>query len=34
LKAIGTPRPELAETVDEMLEAIRARRSRNAAPGL
>ncbi len=34
LKAIGTPRPELEEPVDEMLEAIRARRSRDEAPGL
>jgi hypothetical protein len=34
LKAIGTPRPELAEAVDEMLEAILARRSRKQAPGL
>jgi predicted transcriptional regulator len=34
LKAVGTPRPELEEAVDEMMEAIRTRRSRNAAPGL
>jgi len=34
LKAIGTSRPELEEAVDEMMDAIRARRSRNAAPGL
>jgi hypothetical protein len=34
LKAIGTPRPELAEAVDEMMEAILARRSRKEAPGL
>ncbi len=34
LKAIGTPRPELEAAVDEMMEAIRARRSRSAAPGL
>ncbi len=34
LKAIGSPRPELAKAVDEMMEAIRARRSRNAAPSL
>ncbi len=34
LKAIGTPRPELEEDVDEMLDAIHARRSRSEAPGL
>lgn len=34
LKAIGTPRPELEEAVDEMMEAIRERRSRSEAPGL
>ena len=34
LKAIGTPRPELEEAVDEMMEAIRARRSRKEAPDL
>jgi hypothetical protein len=34
LKAIGTPRPELEETVDTMMDAIRALRSRNEAPGL
>jgi hypothetical protein len=34
LKAIGTPRPDLEETVDEMMEAIRERRSRSEAPGL
>jgi len=34
LKAIGTPRPELAEAVDEVMEAIRERRSRSEAPGL
>jgi len=34
LKAIGTPRPELEEAVDTMLDAIRTRRSRNEAPGL
>ena len=34
LKAIGTPRPELEEAVDTMLDAIRARRTRNEAPGL
>jgi len=34
LKAIGTPRPELEEAVDEMMDAIHARRSRNQAPRL
>lgn len=34
LKAIGTPRPELEEPVEEMMDAIRERRSRNEAPGL
>ncbi len=34
LKAIGTPRPELEESVDEMMDAIRARRSRSDAPRL
>jgi predicted transcriptional regulator len=34
LKAIGTPRPDLEEAVDEMVEAIRERRSRSEAPGL
>jgi len=34
LKAIGTPRPDLEEAVDEMMEAIRQRRSRSEAPGL
>jgi len=34
LKAIGTPRPDLEETVDEMMKAIRERRSRSEAPGL
>jgi hypothetical protein len=34
LKAIGTPRPELEEVVDKMMDAIRKRRSRNPAPGL
>jgi len=34
LKAIGTPRPDLEEAVDEMMEAIRERRSRSEAPGL
>jgi predicted transcriptional regulator len=34
LKAIGTPRPELEATTDEMLKAIRDRRSRNEAPDL
>ena len=34
LKAIGSPRPELEEAVDAMMDAIRARRSRNDAPGL
>ena len=34
LKAIGTPRPELDEALDQMMGAIRARRSRNEAPAL
>ena len=34
LKAIGTPRPDLEEAVDEMMEAIRQRRSRSEVPGL
>jgi hypothetical protein len=34
LKAIGTPRPELEQAATEMMNAIRARRSRNTAPGL
>jgi ABC-type transporter Mla subunit MlaD len=34
LKAIGTPRADLEEAVDEMMEAIRQRRSRSEAPGL
>jgi hypothetical protein len=34
LKAIGKPRPELEETADEMMDAIRARRSRSEAPEL
>jgi hypothetical protein len=34
LKAIGTPHPELEEAVDELMGAIRARRSRNEAPEL
>lgn len=34
LKAIGTPRRELEEAGDEMMEAIRERRSRNQAPEL
>jgi len=34
LKAIGTPRPDLEEAIDEMMDAIRQRRSRSEAPGL
>lgn len=34
LKAIGTPRPELDETVEEMMKAVRQRRSRSDAPDL
>jgi predicted transcriptional regulator len=34
LEAIGTPRPDLEEAVDEMMDAIRQRRSRSEAPGL
>jgi hypothetical protein len=34
LKAIGTPRPELEEAVDEMVAAIRDRRSRSEPPDL
>ena len=33
LDAIGMPRPDLEETADEMMKAIRERRSRNQAPG-
>jgi len=34
LKAIETPRPELEGAVDEMMEAIRERRSHSEAPDL
>ncbi len=34
LKAIGTPRPDLEQAVDEMMDVIRTRRSRNEAPDL
>lgn len=34
LKAIGTPRPDLQEAVDEMAEAIWEHRSRSDAPDL
>jgi hypothetical protein len=34
LKAIGTPRSDLEEAVDQMMNAIRERRSRSEAPGL
>ena len=34
LKAIGTPRPDLEEAVDQMMDAVRQRRSRSEAPGL
>ena len=34
LKAIGEPHPDLEEAVDEMMNAIRERRSRSGAPGL
>jgi metal-responsive CopG/Arc/MetJ family transcriptional regulator len=34
LKAIGTPRPELEETVDEMMQTIGKHRSRSEAPEL
>ena len=34
LKAIGAPRSDLEEVVDEMMDAIRERRSRSEAPGL
>jgi metal-responsive CopG/Arc/MetJ family transcriptional regulator len=34
LKAIGTPRPELEEAAEEMVEAIRQHRSRSEAPEL
>jgi predicted DNA-binding protein len=34
LEAIGTRRPDLDEPAEEMISAIRARRSRNEAPGL
>ena len=33
LKAISAPRPELEKAVDELMQAIRSRRSRNPAPG-
>jgi hypothetical protein len=33
-KAIGTPRPDLKEAVDEMMKAIRKHRSRSEAPEL
>lgn len=34
LKAIGTPRPDLEEAVDEMMETIQEHRSRSEAPEL
>ena len=34
LEAIGQPRPELEEAAAEMMDAIRARRSRKEAPAL
>jgi metal-responsive CopG/Arc/MetJ family transcriptional regulator len=34
LKAIGTRRPELDEAAEQMMNAIRARRSRNEVPRL
>jgi hypothetical protein len=34
LEAIGTPRPDLEEAVGELMDAIRARRSRKGAPVL
>ena len=34
LEAIGRPRPELEEPVEEMMDAIRTRRSRKRAPDL
>jgi Arc/MetJ-type ribon-helix-helix transcriptional regulator len=34
LEAIGRPRPELEEAVDEMMDAIRTHRSRKRAPDL
>jgi hypothetical protein len=34
LKAIRSPRPELAHAVDEMMETIQSRRSRKEAPDL
>jgi predicted transcriptional regulator len=34
LKAITSPRPELDEAVDELMDAIRERRSRSEAPAL
>ena len=34
LEAIGRPRAELEEAVDEMMDVIRARRSRKKAPAL
>ena len=34
LEAIESPRPELDEAVDELMDAIRSRRSRSEAPAL
>jgi predicted transcriptional regulator len=34
LKAITSPRPELDDAVDELMEAVRAFRSRSEAPAL
>jgi hypothetical protein len=34
LKTIGTPRPDLEAAADEMMQAIRERRSRSDAPDL
>lgn len=34
LDAVGSPRPELDEAVDELMDAIRSRRSRSEAPAL
>lgn len=34
LKAIGTPRHDLSESVDTMMDVIRSHRSRNNAPDL
>lgn len=34
LEAIGTRRPDLGEAAEELMSAVRARRSRNEAPGL